>query len=214
MEEKHLSERNDIKGYINKVIKSSIVDGPGNRLAIFMQGCNFDCWYCHNPETIEIGQKNDEVMCYSARELFDETSKYFDFIDGITISGGEALLQQDFIIEFFKLVKNHCDISCMIDTNGSVVIKTELLALTDKFILDVKVLDENEHIKLTGVSNKQVLKNLELLAAMDKLYEVRTVLYPGYDHQQTIDYILSVVDEKLFRKIAYHEHGVRKQYLK
>ncbi len=209
--EKHLSVKDETKGYINNIIKSSIVDGPGNRIAIFMQGCNFNCWYCHNPETIK---KSEHTKTYYPIDLYNELKPYFSFVDGITISGGEALLQQDFIIEFFKLIKQHSKLNCLIDTNGSVDIKSELLELTDGFMLDVKVVDVDEHLKLTNERNDKVLSNLKMLDKLEKLVEVRTVLYPGYNHQETIDYVKNILSSNVnYKLIKYHSKGVREHLI-
>ncbi len=210
--EKRLIENTETKGYIHKIIKSSIVDGPGNRLAIFMQGCNFDCWYCHNPETIEF---KSNCMEFTALELFKEVEKYFDFIDGITISGGEPLMQQDFIYNFLKLVKSHGDISCFIDTNASVEIDEKLFDVVDYFMVDVKVVDEKEHLNLTKCSNEMVLKNLVILKDFGKIYELRTVLYPGFDHKNTINFVNDFSNNSIeYKKIEYHTHGIRKEYIR
>lgn len=210
--EKRLIENKETKGYVHKIIKSSIVDGPGNRLAIFMQGCNFDCWYCHNPETIPF--KTNGVK-YSAIELFNEVEKYFDFIDGITISGGEPLMQQEFIYNFLKLVKDNYDLSCFIDSNASIAIDEVLFDIVDYFMIDVKVVDEAEHLNLTKVSNKMVLKNLWILKELDKIYEIRTVLYPGYEHDETVNFVNEFCNNSIeYKKIKYHTHGVRKEKLR
>ncbi|MFV0425347.1 MAG: radical SAM protein [Bacilli bacterium] len=207
--EKRLIEKEECRGYIHKIIKSSIVDGPGNRLAIFMQGCNFDCWYCHNPETIPM---KDNALVYTPKSLFNEVEKYFGFIDGITFSGGEALLQQEFIYQFCSIVKSKYDISCFIDTNASVEIDERLLNVIDYFMIDIKVVDNNEHLNVTKCSNKIVLKNFKLLNDIEKLYEVRTVIYPGYNHEPTIKYVEDNIGKSvIYKKIPFHSHGVRRK---
>ncbi len=194
-------------GYVNKIIKSSIVDGFGNRLCIFMQGCNFDCWYCHNPETIE----TKVGMVYSPEELMKEISQYLVFVDGITFSGGEVLLQQDFLLKFLKLLDGKCNV--LVDTNGSVLINEEIIKLVDGFILDVKCVCNKEHINLTSKSNEMVLVNLKKLGEVNKLYEVRTVLYPGYDHTHTLNYVKSNINNSvIYREIEYHSYGVREEF--
>ncbi len=205
--EKRLIENKETKGYVHKIIKSSIVDGPGNRLAIFMQGCNFDCWYCHNPETIKL---KENCSVYTVETLIEEVKKYFDFVDGITISGGEPLLQQEFIYNFCIEVKKLRDISIFIDTNASVEIDKNLLNVVDMFMIDVKVFDFNEHLKLTKCSNKRVLENFEMLSEIGKVYEVRTVMYPGYEHSETFEYVEGVKSDKTkYKKIKFHTQGVR-----
>lgn len=195
-------EKEDIKGYINTIIKSSIVDGPGNRIAIFMQGCNFNCFYCHNKETIPF-DKN--VIIHTPQSLYNEISKYFSFVDGITFSGGEALLQQEFVYQFFKLIKENTNLTCFIDTNGSVDIMPELIEITDYFMLDVKVVDNQEHLDKMEYDVTKTLENLDILNELDKLYEVRTVLYPGYDHSKTFEYVNNhIKDNVIYKKIVCH----------
>ncbi len=208
--EKRLIEKTETKGFVHKIIKSSIVDGPGNRLAIFMQGCNFDCWYCHNPETINL---KESCEVYTVEKLVEEVEKYLVFIDGITISGGEPLLQQEFLCDFCKQIREKFGVSIFIDTNASVEIKKELLDVVDMFMIDVKVFDDEEHIKLAKCSNQYVLKNFEMLNTMDKIYEVRTVMYPGYDHEKTFKFVENIIGDKIkYKKIKYHTHGVRETY--
>ncbi len=196
---KHLIE----KGYVNNIVKSSIVDGPGNRLVIFMQGCNMDCWYCHNPETLDKSKYNYE---FTPLELYQELSKYFPFINGITFSGGEALLQQQFIISFCKLVDS--ELSIIIDTNASVEIDAELIGLVTGFYVDLKVIDNVEHIKLTKLGNELVLKNIEKLEMLGKLLEIRTVDYPGYSQTSTINYVKNNSKSK-HKLLKYNSKGVR-----
>lgn len=204
-------EKNETKGYINSIIDSSIVDGEGNRIAIFMQGCNFDCLYCHNPETIPMKDAN---IIYTPVQLFEHVYKYFDFVDGITISGGEALLQQDFLVEFIKLVREVSNIHIIIDCNGSVEICDYLIYNVNGFALDVKVVDNTEHKRLTKCSNDIVLFNLEKLFKLNKLYEVRTVIYPGFDHSQTIEYVKNIIGNDVnYKQIKYHSKGVRVENL-
>ena len=107
-----------IKGVINKILPFSSVDGPGNRTGIFMQGCNFNCAYCHNPETIEIGHSK-LTLSMTVEEVIKEIVKTKAFISGITVSGGECTLQQEFLTALFKEVKK-MDLSTFVDTNGSV----------------------------------------------------------------------------------------------
>ena len=94
-------------------------------------------------------------------ELFNEIKEISPFIQGITVSGGECTLNADFLIELFKKVKNELNLTCFVDTNGGIDLTDykELVEVADKFMLDIKSIDENEHIKVTGVSNKIVLKN-------------------------------------------------------
>ena len=105
-----------MKGVINKIIPFSNVDGPGNRLSIFFQGCNYDCIYCHNPETIEIFNENskqnisENITIMSIEDVLKEIEEVVNFISGITVSGGECTLQWKFLTELFKKVKEKINI--------------------------------------------------------------------------------------------------------
>ena len=240
---------------INKIIPFSCIDGPGNRTAIFFQGCNFKCTYCHNPETINkcinctkcvqvcptgalevidkkvIWNENKCVQCdncirvcehlstpktkdLSVDELFNEIKKISPFIQGITVSGGECTLNADYLTKLFKKVKEELNLTCFVDTNGGIDLTDyeELVEITDKFMLDVKSIDKEEHIKITGVSNEIVLNNLEYLLKKDKLYEVRTVIVPNLDNEKTVKVVSNIIKDKCKYKLnAYRKHGVRKE---
>lgn len=242
---------------INKIISFSCIDGPGNRMVIFFQGCNFRCGYCHNPETIRhcihcgdcvpvcpsgaLTMENgrviwDDKKCidcdacirvckylsspktkdYSPEELLAIIKKSEAFIDGITVSGGECTLNIPFLTELFKLVKKETRLTCFVDTNGGMDLSQypEFVELSDSFMLDVKAVDEEEHKTLTGMSNEMVLKNLEYLLEKDKLYEVRTVLAPGLNHEKTIPYVAGIIKDKcIYKLLRYRRFGVRKEGL-
>lgn len=240
---------------VNKIIPFSCIDGPGNRTAIFFQGCNFKCTYCHNPETINkcinckkcvsvcpvkaldienekvIWNESKCVQCdrcirecshlstpktknLSVDELFNEIKEISPFIQGITVSGGECTLNADFLIDLFKKVKSELGLTCFVDTNGGIDLSEyeELVDITDKFMLDVKSIDEDEHIKVTGTSNNIVLKNLKYLLAKNKLYEVRTVIAPNLDNEKTVLEVSKIIKDKCKYKFnAYRKYGVRKE---
>ncbi len=242
---------------VNKIIPFSCIDGPGNRTAIFFQGCNFKCTYCHNPETINkcincgkcvsvcpvgaletidekvVWHKNKCVECdncirecnhlstpktkdYTVEELFNEIKEIAPFIQGITVSGGECTLNAEFLIELFKKVKEELNLTCFVDTNGGIDLTEldELVEITDKFMLDVKSIDKDEHIRVTGVSNETVLKNLEHLLAKDKLYEVRTVIAPNMNNEKTVKSVSEIIKDKCKYKFnAYRKYGVRQEGL-
>ena len=247
-----------IEGVINKIIPFSSVDGPGNRTAIFLQGCNFNCIYCHNPETIQLctgcgrcvgscpkdalyqaeativwekdrccecdtcttlcqKSSSPRTMKMDTDRLFEEMKLYKRFIDGITVSGGECTLQQEFLVELFTRAKAE-GLTCMIDTNGSNDFKKmpELVALCDGFMLDVKVYDAKAHEKYIGAPNEAVLANLHYLASIGKLYEVRTVVVPElFDNEETVRYTASILtgyDASIrYKLIQYRSMGVREE---
>ncbi|MBR1787288.1 MAG: radical SAM protein [Paludibacteraceae bacterium] len=170
-------------GYVRKIIPQSTVDGPGNRTAIFLQGCNIRCAYCHNPETWE-RTSNNEVRQMSATEVAEEVKKGIPFIRGITVSGGECMLQAEFVEELFELIKP-LGLSCLIDSNGTIPFQLypRLLELTDGVMLDVKAWDSSVYKRLTGADNDNIVKdNLRLLSKLGKLTEVRIVCLPSFSN--------------------------------
>ncbi|MFU0828782.1 MAG: (Formate-C-acetyltransferase)-activating enzyme [Lachnoclostridium sp.] len=250
-----------MQAVVNKIISFSAVDGPGNRTAVFLQGCNLDCKYCHNPETravcIHCGNcvrvcptgalsmeqnkvRYDAAKCVqcdscihtcsfgsspktqimSPEEVFRAIKKNIPFIRGITVSGGECTLYPEFLKELFVLCRS-AGLSTLIDSNGTVDFsdKKDLLEVTDGVMLDVKAFDKEQHKKVTGADNSQILKNAVLLAQCGKLYEVRTVVVPGlFDAKDTIlktgkllKPYLKIRDIR-YKIIAYRPMGVRKEY--
>lgn len=241
------------KATVNKIIHFSNVDGPGNRMAIFFQGCNINCVYCHNPETInkcincmqcikycetkaitvENGTINfNEKLCkecdscikncphgsspktkeYSVDELFKIIDEYKLFIRGITVSGGEPTLQAQFITELFKKVKS-LGITCFVDTNGFFDKEkiSELIDVTDKFMVDIKAVNKLEY--LCGTKQKNNLENLKYLLELDKVYEVRTVIVEDYldveNTVSTVSEILKHYPEVEYRLIPVHSTGLK-----
>lgn len=250
-----------IKARINKIIDSSVVDGPGNRTVIFFQGCNFNCKYCHNPETISqcvnclecvfkcpahalSVEKNkvtwDKDACIdcdncikicrfnaspkiqylSVEDIALHIKKNIPFIKGITTSGGECTLQNDFLIELFKETRK-LGLSNFIDSNGSIRFSDypELIEYTDAVMLDIKSIDNDEHIELTSMSNEIVLENAKYLASIGKLFEIRTVAIDEYlNNRKTVYEITNMLKEYQrireirYKIIRYRYFGVRKEF--
>lgn len=173
-----------MKAPVRKIIAQSTVDGPGNRTAVFLQGCNIRCAYCHNPETQAM--HDAEAKETDTAEVLEEIRKGIPFTRGITVSGGECMLHQEWMLELFRSV--HAldgQLSCLIDSNGTVPFYrpdgtlTELAEEADGVMLDVKAWDAEIWHKLTGYSsNETVKKNLKTLLEADKITEVRVVCLP------------------------------------
>ncbi|MBP9478944.1 MAG: YjjW family glycine radical enzyme activase [Sebaldella sp.] len=247
-----------MKAVVNNIIKFSNVDGPGNRTAVFFQGCNYKCLYCHNPETINrcnncgdcvvecpvgaLAMENSIVkwnkkkcidcdqcikICkfysspkveeYTVEGLVKEIEKLRIFIQGVTVSGGEATLNIKFITEFFKEVKK-MNLSTFVDTNGSIDLSldkyTEFLEVSDKFMLDIKAWNESEHRELTNADNKIVLKNLEFLLKKNKMFEVRTVVNSMINAKETVLNVAKVLKDYKnvrYKIIAYRPFGVKEE---
>ena len=215
-----------MKGIVNKIIPFSNVDGPGNRLSIFFQGCNFDCLYCHNPETIEVfGEKNipEEISVMTVDDILREITEVEPFISGITVSGGECSLQWKFLTKLFTEVKKKWKrLTCFVDSNGSVPLwtedKKEFVEILDKVMIDIKAYDKKDHMLMVGMDNENVIKNFKYLIEIDKIYEVRTVIVPEIiDNEKTDDNISKLIahyDKDIkYKLIKYRQNGVRRDVL-
>lgn len=181
---------------IRKIIAQSTVDGPGNRTAIFLQGCNIRCAYCHNPETqpLTIAASEETCRLRDADEVAAEVLRNMPFIRGITVSGGECMLQAEFLTELFTLLKPY-GLSLLLDSNGTIPCQRypRLMSLTDGVMLDVKAWDEAVYERLTGGENNHIVReNLHYLLNENKLTEVRIVCLPLSSPIQTdVENILS-----------------------
>ena len=174
-----------MQGYIHSKESFGTVDGPGVRYVLFLQGCPMRCKYCHNPDT---WSANSGTLV-SPEEIIEEylNNRSFYSNGGITVSGGEPLLQIDFLIELFSLAKNH-DIHTCIDTSGITFNADDekhlkklnaLLSLCDLIMLDIKHIDPKRHKELTGHDNANILAFAEHLSELGIPICIRHVLVPG-----------------------------------
>ena len=240
---------------VNKIIPFSCVDGPGNRTAVFLQGCNQACLYCHNPETIhpcvncgacveacpagalrmEAGAvvydikkcclcdvclktcthlSSPRIRQMPGAEVLEEIAPNLPFISGVTVSGGECTLHPDFIREFFEQVRARGK-TTFIDTNGQTPLweQTALLAVTDKTMIDLKSADDEEHVRMSGLSAALPLENIRRLAPLGKIYEIRTVVVPGLlDNARTVETgakLIAPYPDIRYKLIRYRPFGVR-----
>jgi len=171
-------------GYIHSTESFGTVDGPGVRFVIFMQGCPMRCKYCHNPDTWEVN-KGHKISAPELIESFMKNSAFYEN-GGITVTGGEPLLQIDFLIELFKLAKAK-DIHTCIDTSGVTYGNSgamynekldELMRYTDLVMLDIKHIDNQKHLWLTGFENKGILLFAKYLEEKQIPIWIRHVLVP------------------------------------
>ncbi|MCF7835145.1 pyruvate formate lyase-activating protein [Candidatus Gracilibacteria bacterium] len=159
-------------------------DGPGIRFLLFLQGCNFKCVYCQNRDTREFGggkEMSDEDLI----EMIHREEVYFGDRGGVTVSGGEPLMQAKGLISFFTKLKK-IGIHTALDTNASILnddVK-KLLEVTDLVLPDIKHMDNEWHKKVTGENNKSVFEFLDYLEKIKKQFWVRYVLVPGYTDQK------------------------------
>lgn len=188
-----------MKGIVFDFKKYAIHDGPGIRTTVFLKGCPLSCWWCHNPEgrgckpqtmtkTLKVDGREfvkEETMGreMSVDEVMAEISKDITFYDesggGVTFSGGEVFMQ----VEFLKSLLEKCkkkDIHTCVDTTGYVQpeILKSVFPLVDMFLYDIKLIDDKEHIRYTGVSNEKILSNLKLIRQSGKDVRVRFPVIP------------------------------------
>jgi pyruvate formate lyase activating enzyme len=190
-------------------------DGPGVRMVIFVQGCNFRCLYCANPDTIK-GDKGQEKSVEDIMTLARSQRPFFGKRGGITVSGGEPLLQAAELVPLFKTLKEEGFNTC-IDTNGSVLNDDveELLNYTDLVLLDIKEIDEIAHQKMTERSNEKTLRMAHRLNERNVPVWVRYVLVPGHtdntEHLHRLGQFLQPMTNVTKLEIQpYHKLGVHK----
>lgn len=169
-----------MKGYIHSFESFGTKDGPGIRFVLFMQGCPLRCLYCHNPDTW--GVRNKKLML-TPEEVFGEIQKVKGFIrsGGVTVSGGEPLMQPNFVRDIFMLCRE-AGIHTALDTSGHILnarVK-EVLEYTDLVLLDVKHIDPVKYKALTSVPLQPTLNYIGYLSSIQKDMWVRYVLVPGY----------------------------------
>ncbi len=168
-----------VLGNIDSFESMGLVDGPGVRFVVFMQGCPLRCVYCHNPET----WSNEKKIEMSASDLVKKILKYKTYFGeegGVTFSGGEPLHQPEFLLEALKECKKNGINTCL-DTSGAGENYDEILDYCDLIILDVKELDEEKYQKLTGKSMDWFNNFLETCQKKNKKLWLRQVIIPGYN---------------------------------
>ena len=208
-------------GRIHSFESFGTVDGPGIRFVVFLQGCPLRCRYCHNPDTWGAGGEE-----YTAEEIANRALKYKNYFGdkgGVTVTGGEPLVQIDFVIELFTILKEKGIHTC-VDTSGitfnpdsqqSVDKHKALLKVSDLFLLDIKHIDEEACKKLTGHSNKNTLAFAKFLSENGKPVWIRQVLVPNItDDEQSLKRTRAFIDtlqtvEKI-EVLPYHTMGTVK----
>lgn len=209
-------------GNIHSTESFGTVDGPGIRYVVFTQGCLLRCQYCHNADTWKIGTGKE----MSVSEIIDELTSYLPFIEasngGITVSGGEPLLQIPFLIELFKECKKLGVHTC-IDTSGGCYSTAEtfqqnlkeLLKYTDLILLDLKHIHPDKHKKLTGMPNKHILEFARFLSEQNIPVWIRHVLVPSVtdseeDLRKLGEFIATLDNVEKIEILPYHKLGVYK----
>ncbi|MDN6730593.1 MAG: pyruvate formate lyase-activating protein [Atopostipes suicloacalis] len=209
-------------GYVHSIETFGTVDGPGIRYIVFMQGCRLRCAFCHNPDTWNLGGGTP----YTAQELIDQAISYRDYwgeSGGITVSGGEPLLQIDFLIELFKLAKEN-DIHTAIDSCGGPFTKEEpfysvfdeLMQYTDLVLMDIKHINNEFHKEYTMAENTNILEMARDLSNREIPMWIRHVLVPEHsDFDEDLEALSAFIQSlgsavKNVEVLPYHELGVYK----
>ena len=201
-------------GYIHSIETFGTVDGPGIRFVIFMQGCPLKCLYCHNRDTWKTNTGNKTYIS----DLVAEIKRYLPYMKasggGVTVSGGEPLLQSKFIINLFKELKKE-NIHTALDTAGSLPINKdveELLKYTDLVLLDIKHINDEKAKLLTGFSNKNNLDFAKYLDLHHIPVWIRQVIVPNYtdDKDDLLNlkkFISTLSNVEKIEILPYHDLG-------
>ena len=206
----------EVTGRIHSFESFGAVDGPGIRFIIFTQGCNLKCKYCQNRDTWNIKSGKE----YTVKELIDQIVKFKEYMQvsggGVTVSGGEPLLHQDFLIALFREL-NKIGISTCLDTSGMVALTDKIkkvINLTDIFLLDIKSINDETCKWLTGMSNKLELEFAKYINERGKRIWIRQVLVPGItDKEEDLIKLKEFLDRLNIEKIdilPYHTLGKSK----
>ena len=212
-------------GRVHSVESFGSADGPGVRYIVFLKGCNMRCKYCHNPDTWAKCGENDGAKLMTPQEVLKTAMRYKAYwkqTGGITVSGGEALLQIDFVTELFKLAKEKGVNTCL-DTSGNPFTVeepffgkfNELMKYTDLLLLDSKLIDDKAHRELTGCTNENILDLARYLDEIGKPVWIRHVLVPersDYDEYliRLDEFLHSLHNVQRVEVLPYHTLGVFK----
>lgn len=209
------NEKKDLRYYakVHSVETLGTVDGPGIRFVLFLQGCHLQCKYCHNRDTWDISAGHYQ----SLEEIFSKIMRFKNYIypnGGVTITGGEPLLQAKFILELFTKLKEEGIHTC-IDTSGMVSLTEDIkkvLQLTDLVLLDIKHINDQKCKDLVGRSNQLELNFARYLSENNIPMWIRQVIIPGYtddenDLLQLKDFLASLSTVKKVELLPYHNIG-------
>ncbi len=199
---------------VHSIETMGLVDGPGIRTVIFLQGCKLRCLYCHNPDTWNT-DGGKEMTVEELIKVVKRYKVYYKSTGGVTVSGGEPLLQPEFLLEFFKACKKE-GIHTTLDTAGhGFGDYDEILKYTDLVLLDIKATDDEGYKKMTCNSNERFLKFLEAVNCTKTHVWIRHVVVPGInDSEENIIKLAGIINTiettQKVELLPYHTHGVRK----
>ena len=205
-----------IKGCIDSIESFSTVDGPGIRFTIFLKGCTLRCKYCHNPETWIMTEPN-----ITSEELVEKILRCKDYLGesgGVTFSGGEPLLQEEFLVEVCKKLKQH-NINIALDTAG-IGKYQELLPYIDLIIYDIKDITKDRYYNLTSGDIDKTIEFIKYANSINKPFIIRQVIVPGlHDNENYLinlnKYIKNNFKKELIKQIEFlpfHQQGKEKYH--
>lgn len=204
-----------MNGIVTDIETMGLVDGPGMRLVIFLAGCNFRCKYCHNPETWVANENCKTISPNDVLNLYNKYKAYYGDTGGVTFSGGEPLLQYDFIFETSKLLKEH-GIHVALDTAGGVpVFNEELLNYVDLIILDIKAVEDDEFEFITGQKSADFKNFLQKVSKNDKKLWLRQVIVPNINDDEghvlkLKEFAKAIPNVEKIELLPYHSMGIEK----
>lgn len=207
-----------MQGNIHSLESCGTVDGPGIRFVVFMQGCPMRCLYCHNPDTWDFNV-NKKMSVDEILAKYDSVKEFLKN-GGLTVTGGEPLAQIDFVTELFKQAKNK-NIHTALDTSGvtfnlhNTIKIDELLKYTDLVMLDIKHIDSNEHNKLTGHPNKNILEFAKYLSDNKIPVWIRHVVVPTITYnkkylKQLGEFLATLNNIQALDVLPYHDLAIPK----
>lgn len=204
---------NGLIGYVHSTITGGAVDGPGMRFVLFMAGCQMRCQYCHNPDTWRTGSGELRTV----DDVVAEVGKIVSFLKatgGITVSGGEPLMQADFVHEVLRQCKEQYGLHTALDSNGLLAAKLPdaWFDVVDLVLLDIKQIDPEKHQSLTHTPLQPVLDFAQRLARMGKPAWIRYVLVPGWtddetDVDQMADFVATLNNVERVEILPFHKMG-------
>ena len=205
-----------MQGYIHSIETMGLVDGPGIRVVVFLQGCPLRCLFCHNPDTWEKGKN----FLTTSDDVVNTVRKYRSYIEdngGITLSGGEPLFQSEFTLDILKKCKK-AGIHTALDTSGTgydKILLEEILKYTDLVILDIKAINKTNYKKITGYDIDDFNYFVDILNKLNKKVWLRQVIIPTInDNEKYIKdlrkYVEKIKNVERLDLLPYHTMGVSK----
>ena len=204
-----------MNGKITDIETMGLVDGPGMRLVLFLSGCKLRCLYCHNPETWNIDNFTREISSEEVLKMFNKYKVYYGDVGGVTFSGGEPLLQREFLINTMKLLKEN-GVHVAIDTAGAFDGDCDdVLDLADLVILDIKAVNPDEYKQITGLDMTLFNRFLKKVIDKNKKLWLRQVIVPGINddeqHAKLLkDFARNIPNVERVELLPYHSMAISK----